>query len=408
MTQKIQQLFGVFFILILVQEVKSQEILYYCSNSSGTFQVHKKDLGTGIIDTITSDLTYNYWWVEPSPDNTKLLMMRSPVGTGIDNQFDYDTCQMVKSDINGENSTVIVDYNQNGWTAFGNPHWHPSGNRILMLAQPTNEFYIFTIDANGNNQQQLTSQYSLDPNWSSSGDKIVFIGLNNTPTPPASIDDFEVFISNYNYITNTISNKRQLTNDTFRDHDPCFSPNDSLIAFSSAETINLSDANLTIIDPLGNNRVDIVSDNTTNGGPVNWGSNNKIYYHNVNFNVPPYTPFTVKEYDFGLNINIDIFPSITEGYISPYYVNDNSLGIEDLRTMSRLIIYPNPATTTLTLQTPKNLINKSVQIYNTFGQLVKSAKLSQLNTLNIESFPSGTYFLKLNNQAQHYATFIKE
>ncbi len=294
--------------------------LFYCSNTTGTYQVYVKDLSTNTIESITADPDFNYWWVEPSPQGTELLLMRSPVDDNVEPMFDYETCQMVKTDINGANPTVLLDYETNDWNAFGNPHWHPTEDKILFLAQPTDSFYIYTMDSNGDNIVQLTTQFSIDPNWSHSGDKIVFIGINPNPTPPqAGFEDFEVFTADYNSTANAISNIQQLTDDTRRDHDPCYAPNDEQIAFSSADNIDLSIANITVIDTLGNQRTDLVSDNTTNGGPVNWGTDHKIYYHNVNFNTPPFTPFTVKAFDTTTNTNTDLFPAVSESYISPFY-----------------------------------------------------------------------------------------
>ncbi len=298
------------------------EKLFYCNDSTGTYQVYSKDLSNHTIDTITSDFDFNYWWVEPSPNGTELLLMRSPIGTDIEKMFDYDSCQMIKSNIDGTNQTIILDYHANGWNAFGNPHWHPTEDRIILLAQPQDEFLVFTMDSDGNNVVQLTTQFSIDPNWSHGGDKIVFIGINPHFTRPLpSFDDFEVFTADYSITDNSISNIQQLTDDTRRDHDPCYSPNDDQIAFSSAEAIDLKVANITVIDTMGNNRTDLVHDSTTNGGPVNWGTNNVIYYHNVNFNAPPFTPFTAKAFDVNTNINTDLFPSISEDYFSPYYFN---------------------------------------------------------------------------------------
>jgi len=262
----------------------AQEQVFYCSNATGTFQVYVKDVASGQVDTITSNNNFNYWWSEPSPDGSELLLMRSPVGVGIETQFDYDSCQMVKTNVDGSNEMILLDHHANGWTAFGNPHWHPTEDRILLLAQPTNEFFLFTIETDGSNPTQLTSVFSIDPHWSHAGDKIVFIGINPNPTPPLpSVDDFEVFTADYDVLLNAVSGIQQLTDDTRRDQDPCFAPDDGLIAFSSADNITLSVARITVIDTTGNNRVDVVSDNTTNGGPVNWGADGMIYYHNVNF-----------------------------------------------------------------------------------------------------------------------------
>ncbi len=371
--------------------------LFYCSNSTGTFQVYSKDLSNNNIDTITSYSNFNYWWVEASPDGTELLLMRSPLGSDIETMFDYDSCQMLKSKINGKNQKIILDYQANGWNAFGNPHWHPTEDRIVFLAQPTNEFYIFTMDTNGNNIVKLTNQFSIDPNWSRSGDKIVFIGVNPNPTPPqASFDDFEVFTADYNITYNSISNIQQLTNDTRRDHDPCYSPNDDRIAFSSAKNINLSVANITVIDTIGNNRTDLVSDNTTNGGPINWGENNKIYYHNVNFKTPPFTPFTAKAFDVDNNINTDLFPSISEDYISLYYFNNQStIVINDLdEANTRISIYPNSSAKKIYFKCSDNAKNK-VLIFNILGSKVEEFDFTNNYELDISSYSKGQYFYRV-------------
>jgi hypothetical protein len=67
-----------------------------------------------------------------------------------------------------------------------------------MLAKPTNEFFVFTINPDGTNPQQISNQFSLDPNWSKSGDEIAFIGISSSPASPASFDDFE---ADYDYQT---------------------------------------------------------------------------------------------------------------------------------------------------------------------------------------------------------------
>jgi len=373
----------------------TQELLFYCNNSSGTFQVYSKNLLNNEIESVSSDNNFNYWWVEPSPNGTELLMMRSPIGTDIEDQFDYETSQMIKANVDGTSEIVILDYQAFDWIAFGNPHWHPNGNKILLLAQPASEFFIFTLDIDGSNPVQLTNQFSIDPHWSHKGDKIVYIGINPNPTPPLpSFEDFEVYTADYSMENNSVSNIQQLTDDERRDHDPCFSPNDDQIAFSSATNVNLSIANITVIDTLGNNRTDLVNDNTTNGGPVNWGSNNKIYYHNVNFNNPPFTPFTAKEYDVDGNINTDLFPSISEGYISPYYFNSQTLSASELNTTKNVTVYPNPASNLITFNS-EDSTDKKVLILNQEGKIIKEYFFKNSLEFDITSYSQGYYFYQL-------------
>ena len=337
---------AIFFCLCTNSFLFSQNILYYCEKPqilNGTFQVYKKNLDSGSIEIITNDPGFNYWWVELSPNNDQLVMLRSPVGEGIDDIFDYEYCQMILSNEDGTNSQIIIENNQFDWNAFGNPHWHPSGDRILMIAQPNDSFFIYTIDADGSNPTQITDEFTLDPNWSSDGDKIVYIGLNQNAPFPQSVDDFEVFTANYDYESNSLSNINQLTDDNLRDHDPCFSLDDNYIAFSSGNS-DLTVANIVSINTDGTNRIDIVNDGNTNGGPINWGSDGKIYYHNIEFFV---TPFTVKSVElstnpFTIGVNNDLFPSIDFGYISPYFVDLDYTSISEISISSSFFIIKNP------------------------------------------------------------------
>ncbi len=320
-------------------------------------------------------------------------MTRSPVGFGVNDQFDYDSCQMVKSNIDGTGEIVIVDHYQNKWSAFGNPHWHPSGSRIIILAQPTDEFFVFSLDTNEDNPKQLTNQFSIDPNWSHDGNKIVFIGLNSTPTPPASFDDFEVFIADYDYSLDTAINPIQLTDDNLRDHDPCFSPDGSEIAFSSGSPL-LTYADIVRIDTVGDSRTMLIEDGTTNGGPVNWGSNDKIYYHNVNLFV---TPFTAKEYSVTSSLNIDLFPSVSEGYISPFYFDlSSALNFQEFPNQSRLSVYPNPVKDNITIEFESENSFGSLTVTDFSGKVFLQKSISNKNeVISLKSLSPGFYTVQI-------------
>ena len=293
------------------------EVLYYSSKPTpnGAWQIYKKNLGTGVIDVITNDPLYNYWWVTASTINQQLLLLRSPISSPSD-QFDYANCEMLKCNADGSNLEVIITDNQYDWFAFGNPHWHPNGDRILMIAQSTNTtapFYTYTVDVNGNNPQLLVNQYCIDANWNRAGDKITFIGIDNVGFVDAT--SFEVFTANYDYSSNSISSINQLTSDTTRNHDPCFSPDGSQIAFS-ASNANLTNADIVTIDITGTNRTNILDDDGIHGGPLNWGSDEKIYNHSIYFGT---TNFTVNAFNTNTNSNEIVLASPSFGYISPYY-----------------------------------------------------------------------------------------
>ncbi len=382
----------------------AQEYIYYCSRptpTTTTWQVYRKNLTTSVTQTITNDPNYNYWRAEPSPDNSKLLIVRSPANVSPD-QENYIDCDILKCNPDGTGMQVILANNQYGWHGFGNPHFHPFGNRILILVQPTStaQWNLFTVDASGNNPQQLTNTGAIDANWSPIGNKIVFVSLVGP-----SLLNLEIFKANYSYATNQVSNIVQLTNDTTRNHDPCFSPNGDKIAFCAGNA-SLYDANIVTIDTSGNNRTDVVDDNGTHGGNVNWGTNNKIYYHSIY--VSTFTNFMADAFNCGTNAVEPIFSSASIHYLHPYYINQTITGIKDqLKDKNNISVFPVPATESLNV-TFKNGLNCNIQITDLRGQLIVEQEIKGYGNINIEKLEPGVYFIISRTHEFSPQKFIKE
>ncbi|MBA2612348.1 MAG: T9SS type A sorting domain-containing protein [Bacteroidetes bacterium] len=366
-----------------------QEFLYYCSRATpttATWQVYKKNLTTSVTYTITNDPNYNYWRAEPSPDNSKLLIVRSPANVSPD-QENYVDCDIVKCNTDGTGMHVIIANNQYGWYGFGNPHFHPTGNRILLIAQPTSTaaWNLYTVDTAGNNPQQLTTTGGIDANWSPLGNKVVFVSL----TGP-SLLNLEIFKANYNYATNQVSNIVQLTNDTTRDHDPCFSPNGDKIAFCAGNA-SLTDADIVTIDTSGANRTGVVNDNGTHGGNVNWGTNNKIYYHSIY--VSTFTNFMADDFNCGTNSVEAIFNSSSIHYLHPFYRNQITTSIKNLQEKKGTIsCFPNPAFNIINIVL-ENQIKDIIQITDCLGRIVSMHEIDKTTSIDLETLQPGIYFL---------------
>jgi Tol biopolymer transport system component len=393
-----------FILFIQYSNTFAQEVLYYCSrplpSGTGAWQVYKKNLTSGVIDTITSNPLYNYWWVELSPNHNQLVMLRSPY-SGPTDQYDYANCEMIKSNADGSNEQIILNDNQYGWFAFGNPHWHPSGNRILMIAQPTNStqpFYVVTVDTSGNNPSLITTQWSIDANWSPLGNKIVFIGLGTLGIVPLN---FEVFTANYNYTLNQISNIQQLTSDTTRNQDPCFSPDGSKIVFSASKA-SITNADLVTIDTSGANRTAILDDNGVHGGPLNWGTDGKIYHHSIYLFT---TNFTVNAFNTNTNLYETFFVSPSYGYISPYYANLTTSSLSALTgTEQTISVYPNPTTNEIRILLPASNQYFVIEIYSSIGQrlLITTEK----TTIDMSNFTNGIYMLRVKQGDKFFTSKI--
>ena len=74
-------------------------------------------------------------------------------------------------------------------------------------------------------------------------------------------------------------------------------------------------------------------------------------------------------------------------------------GIEDFpnKDNSSLILYPNPATTTFTLQLPPDFSPATLQIFNALGAMVYEQSITQASTLIHLNKPAGIYFVKVDD-----------
>lgn len=75
----------------------------------------------------------------------------------------------------------------------------------------------------------------------------------------------------------------------------------------------------------------------------------------------------------------------------------NILNVQDVTLEGVLDIYPNPASTLITVMNNR-YPNLSFRLYNTMGQLMQSGNVSNTyNTISVESFRNGVYFLYLED-----------
>jgi hypothetical protein len=71
------------------------------------------------------------------------------------------------------------------------------------------------------------------------------------------------------------------------------------------------------------------------------------------------------------------------------------------------VVFPNPASVSITIKSSGENVNEPVAIYSAAGQLVKVMKGSGSNTYSIGDLPAGFYFIRLNSQ-QRPLKFIKQ
>jgi hypothetical protein len=75
----------------------------------------------------------------------------------------------------------------------------------------------------------------------------------------------------------------------------------------------------------------------------------------------------------------------------------------------KVSLYPNPATTNLTIQLPIVQVNEKAQIYNTLGRLVKEINVTNnIQQVNIEYLTNGVYFVRLTRSPNISLMFVKQ
>jgi hypothetical protein len=84
----------------------------------------------------------------------------------------------------------------------------------------------------------------------------------------------------------------------------------------------------------------------------------------------------------------------------------DNVGIEEQNQL-QLFVYPNPASSTLTIENPQGLISNFVVVDAT-GREVLLGKLEGETTLNLASFSPGAYTILFENKALQELRVIKE
>jgi len=65
-------------------------------------------------------------------------------------------------------------------------------------------------------------------------------------------------------------------------------------------------------------------------------------------------------------------------------------------------VYPNPTTNNVFIDTPENLT--TYEVYNILGQRLFSNSFNGDNSISLENFASGTYFIKVTTDQNNQAT----
>lgn len=91
----------------------------------------------------------------------------------------------------------------------------------------------------------------------------------------------------------------------------------------------------------------------------------------------------------------------------PVYLTVNDCASLDNLSDKNVLLYPNPITDILTVELPAEYVNAKFKVIDVSGkELVNGNLNTTMNTINLESLASGTYFLEIGNE--YRTKFIKQ
>ena len=187
----------------------------YRQGTSGNFEIYVVNADNTNLTRLTSDTTISDLYPEWSPDGRKIVYVQhSSSGYAI---------YVMNSD--GTNQIRLSTNAGDDWDE--RPTWSPDGGKILMAG-------VYVMNSDGSNQHVLAS--GLSPVWSRDGAKIAFLA-GDVP---------ELFTMNADG-----TNQQQITHDSAYTRYPSWSPDGAKIAFLSQRdgnnelyTINADGTNL--------------------------------------------------------------------------------------------------------------------------------------------------------------------
>lgn len=283
--------------LATVASTSATSVVAFDSNRAGSeFEIFTMAPDGSGVRQLTSDARYDSWWPQLSPDRTKILYYRTPVG-GHDQSF--TKAELWVMNVDGSAKTVLRPAGTNGWEVQAQAQWSPSGSQLVMTGGANINPQVFVTDSLGRNPRQVTNRggVNVDPSWSPDGTTIAFVGC---PVSACYPTDYEIY-----KIPAAGGTAVRLTNDKLRDQDPQFSPDGTRVAWltQTAQTAPAGAWNIRVAAVDGSGAQWVTNDSAVNSKP-NWSRDGAlIWFHRLDTAIwPGFNIYNIRPDGTGLTL----------------------------------------------------------------------------------------------------------
>ncbi|HET6991368.1 MAG TPA: PKD domain-containing protein [Bacteroidia bacterium] len=266
--------------------------------------------------------------------------------------------------------------------------------------------------------------------WSQSQNNIIdFVNTSNNSTNGYTLYTWDFGDGNYGY-SNSVNNMSH-TYQNPGTYMVCLYFVDSLTACSSSYCDSVTvygntmstacNANF-VIYPDSNNTQQAWAYNLSTGGPGmtydwNWGDNtphdyvaypSHVYQSTGTYNICLIVTDAANQCSDTMCVTINVFRLSQQAAQVPYYVNVLPMGIHE-QTQVNWSLFPNPASTVLTIRTEYNLQNRKYHILDIAGRTIIANTIDG-NKIDVSSLDKGMYILQIEDSKGGFSAqrFMKD